>query len=131
MSQSYPRRITVLGATGSVGTSTLSLIEENPGKYEVEALTANRDVQSLAVIARRVGAKVAVVADKSQYATLKAALSGSGIEVAAGDEAVVEAAGRPADLVMAPPACTQPWRLVLQAPLWLSPIRNAWSVPVR
>ena len=101
MSQSYPRRITVLGATGSVGTSTLSLIEENPGKYEVEALTANRDVQSLAVIARRVGAKVAVVADKSQYATLKAALSGSGIEVAAGDEAVVEAAGRPADLVMA------------------------------
>jgi 1-deoxy-D-xylulose-5-phosphate reductoisomerase len=101
MSQSKARRITVLGATGSVGTSTLSLIEENPGKYEVEALTANRDVDSLATIARRVGAKLAVVADSAQYGALKAALSGSGIEVAAGDQAVVEAAGRPADLVMA------------------------------
>jgi 1-deoxy-D-xylulose-5-phosphate reductoisomerase len=101
MSQSKARRITVLGATGSVGTSTLSLIEENPGKYEVEALTANRDVDSLAATARRVGAKLAVVADPKYYAALKVALSGSGIEVAAGDQAVVEAAGRPADLVMA------------------------------
>jgi 1-deoxy-D-xylulose-5-phosphate reductoisomerase len=101
MSQSKARRITVLGATGSVGTSTLSLIEENPGKYEVEALTANRDVDSLAAIARRVGAKLAVVADSTKYSALKATLSGSGIEVAAGDQAVVEAAGRPADLVMA------------------------------
>jgi 1-deoxy-D-xylulose-5-phosphate reductoisomerase len=101
MSQSKARRITVLGATGSVGTSTLSLIEENPGKYEVEALTANRDADSLAAIARRVGAKLAVVADPKYYNALKAALSGSGIEAAAGDQAVVEAAGRPADLVMA------------------------------
>jgi 1-deoxy-D-xylulose-5-phosphate reductoisomerase len=101
MSQFKARRITVLGATGSVGSSTLSLIEENPGKYEVEALTANRDVDSLAAIARRVGAKLAVVADSAQYGALKTALSGSGIEVAAGDQAVVEAAGRPADLVMA------------------------------
>jgi 1-deoxy-D-xylulose-5-phosphate reductoisomerase len=101
MSQSKARRITILGATGSVGTSTLSLIEENPGKYEVEALTANRDVDSLAAIARRVGAKLAVVADSTCYSALKTALSGSGIEAAAGDQAVVEAAGRPADLVMA------------------------------
>jgi 1-deoxy-D-xylulose-5-phosphate reductoisomerase len=101
MSQSKARRITVLGATGSVGTSTLSLIEENPGKYEVEALTANRDVDSLAAIARRVGAKLAVVADPKCYGALKSALSGSGIEVAAGDHAVVEAASRSADLVMA------------------------------
>jgi 1-deoxy-D-xylulose-5-phosphate reductoisomerase len=101
MSQSKARRITVLGATGSVGASTLSLIEENPGKYEVEALTANRDVDSLAAIARRVGAKLAVVADPKCYGALKSALSGSGIEVAAGDHAVVEAASRSADLVMA------------------------------
>jgi len=101
MSESKARRISVLGATGSVGTSTLSLIEENPGKYEVEALTANRDVDSLAKIARRVGAKVAVVADPKAYGALKAALSGSGIEAAAGNQAVVDAAGRPADLVMA------------------------------
>ena len=101
MSESKARRISVLGATGSVGTSTLSLIEENPGKYEVEALTANRDVDALAKIARRVGAKIAVVADPNAYGALKAALSGSGIEVAAGDQAVVEAAGRPSDLVVA------------------------------
>jgi 1-deoxy-D-xylulose-5-phosphate reductoisomerase len=101
MSGSNARRITILGATGSVGTSTLSLVEENPGKYEVEALTANRDVDALAAIARRVGAKIAVVADPKAYGALKAALSGSGIEVAAGAQAVCDAAARPADLVMA------------------------------
>jgi 1-deoxy-D-xylulose-5-phosphate reductoisomerase len=101
MSESNARRISILGATGSVGTSTLSLVEENPGKYEVEALTANRDVDALAVIARRVGAKIAVVADPKAYGALKAALSGSGIEVAAGAQAVCDAAARPADLVMA------------------------------
>jgi 1-deoxy-D-xylulose-5-phosphate reductoisomerase len=101
MSGSNARRISILGATGSVGTSTLSLIEENPGKYEVEALTANRDVDALAAIARRVGAKIAVVADPKAYGALKTALSGSGIEVAAGAQAVCDAAARPADLVMA------------------------------
>jgi 1-deoxy-D-xylulose-5-phosphate reductoisomerase len=101
MSGSNARRISILGATGSVGTSTLSLVEENPGKYEVEALTANRDVDALATIARRVGAKIAVVADPKAYGALKTALSGSGIEVAAGAQAVCDAAARPADLVMA------------------------------
>jgi len=101
MTQSQRRRITVLGATGSVGRSTLSLIEENPDKFEVAALTANRDAEALAVAARRVGAKLAVVADPKAYDALRQALFGSGIEVAAGPEAVVEAAGRPADLVMA------------------------------
>ncbi len=101
MTDFRPRRITVLGATGSVGRSTLSLIEENPAKFAVEALTANRDVESLAATALRVKAKLAVVADPAAYADLKAALSGSGIEVAAGPDAVIEAAGRPADLVMA------------------------------
>jgi len=77
------------------------LIEENPDKFEVAALTANRDAEALAVAARRVGAKLAVVADPKAYDALRQALFGSGIEVAAGPEAVVEAAGRPADLVMA------------------------------
>jgi 1-deoxy-D-xylulose-5-phosphate reductoisomerase len=95
------RRISILGATGSVGRSTLSLIEENPDCYEVQALTANRDVANLAATARRVGAKVAVVADPGAYGALKDALAGSGIEAAAGDAAVIEAASRPADLVMA------------------------------
>jgi 1-deoxy-D-xylulose-5-phosphate reductoisomerase len=101
MSHSQPRHITILGATGSVGRSTLSLIEENPDGFIVEALTANRDVEKLAATARRVGAKLAVVADPGAYAELRNALSGSGIEVAAGPDAVIEAAGRPADLVMA------------------------------
>jgi 1-deoxy-D-xylulose-5-phosphate reductoisomerase len=101
MNQSQARRITILGATGSVGRSTLSLIEENPERYEVEALTANRDAVALAATARRVGAKLAVVADPTAYPALRDALAGSGIEAACGDEAVVAAAARPADLVMA------------------------------
>jgi 1-deoxy-D-xylulose-5-phosphate reductoisomerase len=101
MSSSNARRITILGATGSVGRSTLSLIEENPERYAVEALTANRDAEALAITARRVGAKLAVVADPAAYPALREALSGSGIEVASGAAAVVQAASRPADLVMA------------------------------
>jgi len=98
---SKARRISILGATGSVGTQTLSLVEENRDKWDVEALTANRDVEALARLARGVGAKLAVVADPKAYGALKEALSGSGIEAAAGAEAVSDAAARPADLVMA------------------------------
>jgi 1-deoxy-D-xylulose-5-phosphate reductoisomerase len=101
MSGSKARRISILGATGSVGTQTLSLVEENRDKWEVEALTANRDVEALAKLARRVGARIAVVADPKSYGALKEALSGSAVEAAAGAEAVSEAAARPADLVMA------------------------------
>jgi 1-deoxy-D-xylulose-5-phosphate reductoisomerase len=101
MSGSESRRISILGATGSVGTQTLSLVEENRDKWDVEALTANRDVEALARLARRVDAKLAVVADPKSYGALKEALAGSGIGAAAGPEAVSEAAARPADLVMA------------------------------
>ncbi|HEX4507998.1 MAG TPA: 1-deoxy-D-xylulose-5-phosphate reductoisomerase [Alphaproteobacteria bacterium] len=101
MSGSKARRISILGATGSVGTQTLSLVEENRDKWDVEALTANRDVEALARLARRVDAKLAVVADPKAYGALKDALAGSGIEAAAGAEAVSAAAARPADLVMA------------------------------
>jgi 1-deoxy-D-xylulose-5-phosphate reductoisomerase len=101
MTSLEPRRITILGATGSVGRSTLSLVEENREAFDVQALTANRDVEALAATARRVGAKLAVVADPKAYGALKKALAGSGVEAAAGAEAVTEAAGRPADIVMA------------------------------
>ncbi len=96
-----PRSITILGSTGSVGCSTLDLIERQPGAFVVEALTANGNAVRLAEQARRVGAKLAVVADETHYQELKQALTGSGIEAAAGVQAVTEAAARPADWVMA------------------------------
>ncbi len=96
-----PRRVTILGSTGSVGTNTVDLIERNRGNYLVEALTANNNVELLAEQALRLKPRKAVVADEGHYAELKAALSGSGIEAAAGLEAVVEAAMLPADWVMA------------------------------
>jgi len=95
------KRITILGATGSIGTSTLDLIERNPDGFEVLALTANGDVDGLAAAAKRVGAKRAVVADASRYDALKAALAGSGIEAAAGADAVCDAARMGADWTMA------------------------------
>ena len=96
-----PRRLTVLGSTGSVGTSTVDLIERQPDAFEVEALTANRNVALLAEQARCLRPKLAVIADEACYADLKSALSGSGIEVAGGAAAVIEAAQRPAEWVMA------------------------------
>ncbi|MGB9018825.1 MAG: 1-deoxy-D-xylulose-5-phosphate reductoisomerase [Pseudolabrys sp.] len=95
------RGITVLGATGSIGTSTLDLIKRNPGRYRVESISARRNAAALGKIAREVGARHAVVADHSAYRELKDALSGSRVEAAAGEDALVEAAQRPADWVMA------------------------------
>lgn len=96
-----PRRITILGSTGSIGCNTIDLVEREPEGYCVEALTANRNVTLLAEQARRLRPRVAVVADASQYHALREALSGTNIEVAAGDAAVVEAATRPVDWMMA------------------------------
>ena len=96
-----PRSITILGATGSIGASTIDLIKREPGRYRVEALTARRNAALLAKIAREVGARFAAVADPAAYDDLKTALSGSGIEAAAGETALKEAAERPADWVMA------------------------------
>jgi 1-deoxy-D-xylulose-5-phosphate reductoisomerase len=95
------RRVTVLGATGSVGRSTLDLVERDPERFEVVALTAHRDVQGLAEAARRVRAGRAVIADPTLIEPLRAALAGSGTEAAAGDEAILEAAGAGADWTMA------------------------------
>ncbi|HXQ82616.1 MAG TPA: 1-deoxy-D-xylulose-5-phosphate reductoisomerase [Xanthobacteraceae bacterium] len=96
-----PRTVTLLGATGSIGSSTIDLLRRDPARYRVEAVTAHRDAAALARLARELGARFAVVADPDAYGELKAELSGSRIEAAAGATAVVEAARRPADWVMA------------------------------
>jgi 1-deoxy-D-xylulose-5-phosphate reductoisomerase len=95
------RSVTILGATGSVGASTLDLVRHDRQRYRVEAVSAGRNAPALARIARDVGARFAVVADQSAYADLKSELSGSGIVAAAGPQALIEAASRPADWVMA------------------------------
>ncbi|MEZ5828214.1 MAG: 1-deoxy-D-xylulose-5-phosphate reductoisomerase [Hyphomicrobiales bacterium] len=96
-----PRRITVLGATGSIGESTLDLVGRDPEAFEVVALTGGRNVAKLAELAVRHRAELAVIAELDRYADLKAALAGTGIEVAAGEAALLDAASRPADWVMA------------------------------
>ncbi|MBV9932105.1 MAG: 1-deoxy-D-xylulose-5-phosphate reductoisomerase [Alphaproteobacteria bacterium] len=95
------RSVTILGATGSVGRSTLDLIARAPERFEVLALTANRDAAGLAEAARRVGARRAVVCDPDARPALDAALAGSGIETGAGPDAVLETAALGADWTMA------------------------------
>ncbi|MGI3165549.1 1-deoxy-D-xylulose-5-phosphate reductoisomerase [Pseudooceanicola sp. 200-1SW] len=94
------RGITILGATGSIGQNTVDLIARRPDDFTVEALTGGHNIDLLAEDARRLGAKLAVTAHEERYGDLKAALSGSGVEVAAGQGALMEAAQRPADWVM-------------------------------
>lgn len=96
-----PRRVTVLGSTGSVGAQTIDLISRAPDAFDVVALTAARNVDLLARQARDLRAELAVVADPACYGALKEALSGSGIEAAAGPQAVADAAAAPSDWVMA------------------------------
>jgi 1-deoxy-D-xylulose-5-phosphate reductoisomerase len=95
------KSVSILGATGSVGQSTLDLIGRDPDRFEVVALTANSDVKALAAAAREHKAQIAVIGDDSLFAELKAALADTDIEVAAGTTAIVEAARRPADWTMA------------------------------
>jgi 1-deoxy-D-xylulose-5-phosphate reductoisomerase len=95
------RTITILGATGSIGASTVDLIKHEPARYRVVAVSARRNAAALAKIAREVGAQFAVVADPSVYNDLKDALAGTPTEAAAGEDALLEAAQRPADWVMA------------------------------
>jgi len=96
-----PRTVTLLGATGSIGTSTIDLLRRDPGRYRIEAVTAHRNGAALARLARELGARFAAVADPEAYGELKAGLGGSRIEAGAGPEALVEAAERPAEWVMA------------------------------
>ncbi|CAA6603094.1 1-deoxy-D-xylulose 5-phosphate reductoisomerase [Rhodospirillaceae bacterium LM-1] len=96
-----PLSVTVLGSTGSIGMSTFDLLARDPQAYRVEALVAGRNVERLIEQAKTLKPKLAVMADPEFYAALKEGLSGTGIEVAAGDDAVIAAADRPAKWVMA------------------------------
>lgn len=96
-----PRRVSILGATGSVGTSTLDLIQREPDKFQVVSLTANRDIDGLAKAAKAVNAAFAVIGDAELYGALKDALAGTATEVAAGPDAVIDAACYGADWTMA------------------------------
>jgi 1-deoxy-D-xylulose-5-phosphate reductoisomerase len=99
--RSEKRHVVILGSTGSVGCNTVELVAAEPDAYEVEALVAQRSVDRLAQQARQLKAKLAVIGDETRYPALKALLAGTGIEVAAGPAAIVEAASRPAHWVMA------------------------------
>ncbi|NGO65490.1 1-deoxy-D-xylulose-5-phosphate reductoisomerase [Rhizobium daejeonense] len=98
-----PRHLTILGSTGSIGVNTLDVVRQLGGRdaFEVMALTGNGNIELLAQQARETGAKLAVTADESQYMTLKDALSGSGVDVAAGVSGLDEAASLEAEWVMA------------------------------
>lgn len=95
------RSITILGATGSIGASTLDLVRRNPDGWQVDTLTANCSAEDLAKLAREFGAKLAVVGEESCLPVLKQALSGSGIAAAGGKQALCDAASRPVDLTIA------------------------------
>ena len=94
------RRVSILGATGSIGQNTIDLIAREPGAYEVVALTGGRNIRQLAADARRLKAEVAVTAHPEMLNDLRDALSGSGVEAAAGPQALCEAGARKADWVM-------------------------------
>ena len=95
------KSITILGATGSIGRSTVDLLERNPEAFRVEALAAHNNVDILADQARRLRPRMVAVASPEAYGPLKQQLSGLDIEIAAGPQAVIEAALRPSDMVMA------------------------------
>ncbi|ACB93951.1 1-deoxy-D-xylulose-5-phosphate reductoisomerase [Beijerinckia indica] len=94
------RSIVILGATGSIGQSTAAIISGAKGAFTVAAVAGGRDPQALAKVARELGASFAALADPAGYKDLKEALSGTGIEAAAGPDSVVEAALHPSDMVM-------------------------------
>jgi 1-deoxy-D-xylulose-5-phosphate reductoisomerase len=94
------RTVTLLGATGSIGASTVDLLKRERERFRVEAVTANKNAAALAALARELGARYAAVGDPSAYAELKGALFGTGITAGAGESAVIEAAARPAEWVI-------------------------------
>jgi 1-deoxy-D-xylulose-5-phosphate reductoisomerase len=94
------RSVTLLGATGSIGASTIDLIKREPERYRVEAVSAHKSAAPLAALAREMNARFAAIGDPAAYAELKDALGGTGIAVGAGPDALVEAAQRPAQWVI-------------------------------
>ena len=95
------RSISILGATGSVGASTLDLIRREKDKWRVVALTANTNAAELAKLAREFSAELAVVSDESCLSALRQELAGSQVETAGGQAALTDAAARPADITIA------------------------------
>ena len=98
---SATRAVSVLGATGSIGDSTMDLLRGAPERYQVEALTANSNVAALVKLAKEFNARFVAIADPDLLKDLQDALSGTGTECGAGESAIIEAAARPADWVMA------------------------------
>ncbi|NBS00933.1 MAG: 1-deoxy-D-xylulose-5-phosphate reductoisomerase [Rhizobiales bacterium] len=96
-----PKRVVVLGATGSVGRTALAVIAEHPDLFRVEALVAGRDVEALAQLARTYHPKMVAIADEAGASALKTALSGTGIDTGAGAQAVIDAACIDCDIVVA------------------------------
>ncbi len=94
------RKVSIFGATGSIGQNTIDLIAQNPDAYDVVALTGGANIEQLAKDARRLGADLAVTAYDDRLQDLKDALQGSDVEAAAGQTAIVEAAARPSDWIM-------------------------------
>ncbi len=95
------RSVTILGSTGSIGQNTIDLLQRNPDAFRVEALTASRNSTLLAQQARSLGARFVAIADPDHYPVLREALAGTGIETGCGPQALIEAAQRPAEWVMA------------------------------
>ncbi len=94
------KTVTVLGSTGSVGTQTVELLAADPQAFRVRALVGGRNVAVLAAQARALNAEWAVISDEACHAELAAALAGSGVRIAAGRAAVIQAAAEPADWTM-------------------------------
>jgi len=95
------RVVSLFGATGSIGTNTIDILKRHRDRFAVDVVTANTDAAALAKAARELGARLAVIAEPSAYAALQSALAGTGIEAAAGADALVDAARRPVNLMIA------------------------------
>src|SRR5438445_4214164 len=99
-SSTVERTVTLLGATGSIGASTVDLLKRERKRFRVEAVCANKSAAALAALARDLGARFAAIGDPAAYGELKSALSGTGIKAAAGETGLLEAAERPAQWVI-------------------------------
>lgn len=130
------QRLAILGSTGSIGVQTLDIARENPGRFEVRVLTANRNWERLARQAREFDADAAVIADKQHYAQLRDALAGTDTKVYAGEEAVAQvAAGGGTDVVVNAlvgyAGLAPRWRPSRQArsSRWPTRSRSWWAAP--
>jgi 1-deoxy-D-xylulose-5-phosphate reductoisomerase len=96
-----PRRVTILGATGSIGTSALDILTHHPQHFSVAALTAQENVEKLIALAHQFRPEIVAIGNETHYQTLKSALVGRNIQILAGAQGVIEAARIPADVTVA------------------------------